>query len=583
MGKDAQGTKRGRCVACGECEEYEQQAEDDTCQCCAHNRKCHVKVVTLGLCKCGHCHGYSSKNEFQYFQCDYCACDAEKHVGWERVHVEYERVKTLVKEENLIQLDSPTFAESEKQFQFTGNPVDMSIDKITSAERSCLFEIAPSCELSHSLSCQSMPNLLQVDKNRNSLPASGLPSLLNIPIENKYLDDLREKIEIVKLELKKKYEKLHHLLSLSEMEKFRDLDIIYEHYEKLFADRIININELEIAKNTVFDSLNQSDLKPAYAKIISTLETEKKAYQNFTVDVPDLIVHWDELSFQDSLQNICHIIEVKSPGKFFKMKPNWHQSKRGNGPEDLNHAKGIAVDNETQNLYIADCLNDRIQVYDENGIFLETFCQKKVLLPRRICISGQFLFITSGLHQLNKINKYTGEIIGKTEFEFSLSGIDSKGNKYLYVCDLLNLQIVVVRISNLKFKRKFTLKATNNSDTQTRDIRVEATAIYVLFHKSQFPLQSFTHEGVLIRHIVTETMVLDAKYFCLDASSNILISDSGSHQIRVFSPQGDLVQVVGRKGKENPGDLFEPQGIAVNYAGSIYVVDMKVEANLQAF
>ena len=219
----------------------------------------------------------------------------------------------------------------------------------------------------------------------------------------------------------------------------------------------------------------------------------------------------------------------------------------------------------------------------EDGRYLDSFCQKRILLPRRICIVDQLLFVTSGLHHLNKVHKQTGEIIAKTELEISLSGIDSKGIKYIYVCDLTSFQVIVLRTANFKLKRKFTLKATGNSDTQTRDIRVEATMIYVLFHKSQFPLQSFTHEGVLLRHILTETMVVDAKYFCLDASSNLLISDSNSHQIRVFSPQGDLVQVVGKKGKENPGELFEPQGVAVNYVGCVFVVDRKVVYSLQAF
>ena len=65
------------------------------------------------------------------------------------------------------------------------------------------------------------------------------------------------------------------------------------------------------------------------------------------------------------------------------------------------------------------------------------------------------------------------------------------------------MQIVVARTSNLKLKRRFNLKAAKSSDAQMRDISVTKDEIYILFHKSHFPLQSFTHEGTLMRHIVT--------------------------------------------------------------------------------
>ncbi|KAI6647633.1 hypothetical protein LOD99_8707 [Oopsacas minuta] len=334
------------------------------------------------------------------------------------------------------------------------------------------------------------------------------------------LDILRDNIQNAKDEVRGKFEDIHRRLETLESEINHELDVIFDHYERLIIRRSRNISQLDIARSRLYSSLQHNDLNEALDKLLKAVDSEKKTFVEEVIDVPNVLVTWDEIYLEETLQKLCKINELKYSKEFLKTTSLWHQSKRGNGEDDLNYPRGIAYDVKAHNLYVADCLNDRIQVYDEKGNVIDSICKNTVKLPRRICITENFLFVTSDLHQLNKINKKTGEVLEKEKFQYLLSGIDSFREKYIYACDLMDLQIIVMRISNLSVKRKFTLKATKNSDTQTRDIRVEATAIYVLFHKSQFPLQSFTHEGVLIRHIVTETMVLDAKYFCLDASSN---------------------------------------------------------------
>ena len=397
------------------------------------------------------------------------------------------------------------------------------------------------------------------------------------------LEFLRDNVESAKNEVREKFEQVRKRINAAESELMHELDCIFEEYEKQITRRARNLSELETARSRIYYSLRQNDLIPALDKLMITLDSEQKCFENEIIEIPHILVAWDEVSLEESIEKLCRINEIKYTGKFFKNKPFWHQSKQGDGPEDLKHPRGLAFDFPSQRLFVADCLNDRVQVYDGNGKFIESLGENKLKLPRRICIHEELLFITCDLRQLLKVDKKTGNLVEMVEFDFMLSGIDTYRGKYIYVCDLLNMQIVVVRTSNLKIKRKFTLKAAKNNDTQLRDIRVTNNEIYVLFHKSHFPLQSFTHEGVLIRHIVTETMVLDAKYFCLDASNNFLISDSLSHQVRAFSPKGDLIQVVGKKGKQKPGELFEPQGIAVDSGGTIFIVDRKADSSLQAF
>ena len=397
------------------------------------------------------------------------------------------------------------------------------------------------------------------------------------------LEFLRENVQTAKKEVEDKFEQIRKQINTAESEILLELDSIFEEYEKQITRRARNISELETAKSRIYYSLRQNDLIPALDKLIITLDSEQKCFENEIIEIPHILVAWDEVSFEDSIKKLCRINEIRYTGQFLKNKPKWHQSKQGDGPQDLKHPRGLAFDRSSDKLFIADCLNDRIQVYKGDGSFIRSLGEKKVKLPRRICVHEDFLFVTCELSQLLKINKKTGDIVEMFEFDFMLSGLDTFRGKYIYICDLLEMQIVVVRTSNLKVKRNFPLKAAKNSETQVRDIRVTVTEIFVLFHKSHFPLQSFTHEGVLIRHIVTENMVLDAKYFCIDVQKNFLISDSLSHQIRKFSPKGDLIQVVGKKGSRKPGDLSEPQGIAVNNSEEILIVDRKADFSLQAF
>ena len=113
MGKDRFGTKRGRCVACEDCYEYTAPTDGKSlaCEYCDHKPIYHAEVVALGSCSCGKCAGYESSNEFMYNTCDYCDCSADKHIGYEKVYAEIEKVKQRLGGANSVQVSSPKTSE----------------------------------------------------------------------------------------------------------------------------------------------------------------------------------------------------------------------------------------------------------------------------------------------------------------------------------------------------------------------------------------------------------------------------------------------------------------------------------------
>ena len=97
------------------------------------------------------------------------------------------------------------------------------------------------------------------------------------------------------------------------------------------------------------------------------------------------------------------------------------------------------------------------------------------------------------------------------------------------------------------------------------------------------PIQVFKLDGTFIRSLVTGNDINYAWYFCLDSFENILVSDCNGHCIRIFSPDGILIQKIGRMGIKEAGELYNPQGIAVDSKQRIIIVDVKEDNRLQAF
>ena len=60
---------------------------------------------------------------------------------------------------------------------------------------------------------------------------------------------------------------------------------------------------------------------------------------------------------------------------------------------------------------------------------------------------------------------------------------------------------------------------------------------------------------------------------CVAVTDNVIaVSDCGSHQVKKYSLQGELISVIGCRGNKN-GQLNDPRGLAFNNNKLLYVVD----------
>jgi DNA-binding beta-propeller fold protein YncE len=66
----------------------------------------------------------------------------------------------------------------------------------------------------------------------------------------------------------------------------------------------------------------------------------------------------------------------------------------------------------------------------------------------------------------------------------------------------------------------------------------------------------------------------------VDASGNILVSDTNNGRIEKFSPTGTFLSIIGTKGSGH-GQLGEPNGIATDRSGNIYVAEVASNHRVQ--
>ena len=67
--------------------------------------------------------------------------------------------------------------------------------------------------------------------------------------------------------------------------------------------------------------------------------------------------------------------------------------------------RGIVIDGNTNEVYIADISNHRIQVMSIDGEFLRSFKHDKLNEPYGICLSKNDIFVTDKVTHLLKFNK----------------------------------------------------------------------------------------------------------------------------------------------------------------------------------
>ena len=260
--------------------------------------------------------------------------------------------------------------------------------------------------------------------------------------------------------------------------------------------------------------------------------------------------------------------------------------KKGRDPGELNDPCGVAIHEETHQIFVADYMNARVEIFSETGEFLYQLGVGQLFLPRGIAIHGDSVYVSCwgdhtvskfSLTELCRVRRIGGYGSDNGLFDCPCQ-LTTDPIGCVYIPDHLNDRICI-HDPDLNHLRNITLQCMS----YPFDVKVSRDHLYVLCSRNNPCLLVLTLEGDKLHSLITcgEGMdVLCPFFFCLDPLSNFVLSDYDSYLIRVFSPKGNLLHTIGREGRQQ-GMFYRPSGIAITPNGRLICVSQNENHGLR--
>ena len=97
--------------------------------------------------------------------------------------------------------------------------------------------------------------------------------------------------------------------------------------------------------------------------------------------------------------------------------------------------------------------------------------------------------------------------------------------------------------------------------------------MYVMFgYCPTFHLQIFSLEGDLIRCLIPKGEIKFSYFFIIDQVGNIIVTDWGSNQIKIFNNEGDTTHTITNEDLTENEKFYHPAGVALNNSNEIIVI-----------
>ena len=238
--------------------------------------------------------------------------------------------------------------------------------------------------------------------------------------------------------------------------------------------------------------------------------------------------------------------EVPVVPQYEEMRPIVAVGKRGQAPGELWNPRGIAIDENTNLIYVAEGLGScRVSIFSETGEFINTFTHQDMRAPWGIAIHRDNLYVTdTGVHavfqfkievDMRLVAKLGSEGSGMGEFN-SPRGVTVSTNGDVFVADC-NYHRIQILDDSLHFQREI----THQRMQYPFDVKLTPDEVYVLCGNNCIFVLTYT--GNMIRSFDTlpGNNFLITPFFCLDAEQNIIVGDWYNINIKIITKEGTLL------------------------------------------
>ena len=408
--------------------------------------------------------------------------------------------------------------------------------------------------------------------------------LLSVNELERELAALISHVQREKKRMSSNFQQLHVLLATREHTLLQEMDEVVVRARQELADKREVLKELDTAREELERDLTRNIQRDVLEKNLLTLEDKIGEELSRGVSVGWLELDWKKEQLEQSVIEVCKIVTLKerpfrSEDYFRKLRPVW--SRKVTGPGEIKHPAQIAIDNSTQNIFVADYGASRIQVFNEEGNHLYKIPTPGC--PKGIALTEEYIFV-SNQDQLLKIRKSNNESVKSAQTEKSVWGIDIDRNTNIYGCEIGNKSVIVFD-NNLKFLKRIKLETSQiKSNIQTHSIKLYKDSMYVMFGcYPPFHLQIFSLEGELVRCLIPTSEIVWSYFFSIDRFENIIVADLGKNRIKIFNKEGELIHTINSDMLLGDQEFYHPIGVAVNKKNRIIIAQKNKACSLLAF
>ena len=292
-------------------------------------------------------------------------------------------------------------------------------------------------------------------------------------------------------------------------------------------------------------------LKTIHEKILQDLNEQLKQLR--TPVKPKLVSFvCDKEKLLTEVNKLCKLVERVSEIDYkSKTQSIISVCDKGTGNEQLYYPYGVTVDHNTGFIYVADCGNKCVKVFDNTAKYLLKFGdvkgEGKMSYPRGLLIRGNKVFVSHDhcilVYELDGkfVSRIGSQGSGELQFHRPWGLTSDESNNDIYICDYDNNRIQIIS-ENLQYKSQF----GRGTLFRLSDIKLYKDNIFVL-DESNPCLHIYNKDLVLQKSVVTRGVgqqVLNPYSFFIDKFGYILITDHDSNSILILNSEFESVHKI---------------------------------------